>query len=100
MGTAAKDGVTDMNLVAMDGDGSGEGNRNPNTFIYGNGSNKVVIATRLPAPFFEVGGAVTLSGTANISTGGRRRLGRSLQEAAAADESAGFSMEVAIVGSD
>ena len=98
---AAKDGVTDMNLVTTIGDGSGEGERNPNTFVYGYGSNKVVIATRLPSPFFEAGGAVTLSGTANISIGSsRRRLGRSLQVTSSKKESAGFRMEVGVVSTD
>merc|ERR1712176_616892 len=97
---AAKDGVTDMSLVATAGDGSGEGDRNPNTFIYGYGSNKVIIATRLPAPFFAAGGAVTLSGTANISIGSSgRRLGRSLQATSFEKESAGFRMEVKVAGS-
>ena len=99
--TATKGGVTDLSLVAAVGDGSGKGDRNPNTFVYGNGSNKVVVATRLPSTFFAAGGAVTLSGTANISTGGRRRLVRTMQEiSTSAKESADFSMEVAIVGSD
>merc|ERR1712176_563683 len=98
--TATKGGVADLNLVAINGDGSGEGNRNPNTFVYGNGTNKVVIATRLPSPFFTTGGSVTLSGTANVSLGRRRRLGRSLQEGSVMEEeSADFSMQVSIAGS-
>ena len=97
---ATKDGVTDLNLVATIGDGSGEGDLNPNTFVYGYGSNKVVIATRLPSVFFAAGGAVTLSGTTNINTGGRRRLSRSMQaSASSAKESAAFSMKVEIAGS-
>jgi len=79
------------------------GTRDSNTFVYGNGNNRVVIATRLPTDFFDTGGIVTFSGKANISTGGGRRLFRSMQVASTsseAEESADFSMDVRIVGSN
>jgi len=93
--TASKDGEN-LSLVTYAGDGSGAGDLNPNTFVYGTGTNNAVIATRLPSTFFSSTGEVILSGTANISTGGRRQLVRSMQEAS---ESGDFSMEVKIAGS-
>merc|ERR1712021_35131 len=87
--------------------GSSEGTPNSNTFVYGNGQNQVVIATRLPATFFASDGAVTFSGSANIvvgnevSPGARRRLSRSMQVASASsEESANFSMVIQVAGMD
>merc|ERR1712146_351091 len=60
---ATKTGVTDLALI----DGA---TPNSNTFVYGKESEKVVVATRLPATFFEDDEVVTLVGTADIVTGG------------------------------
>jgi len=73
--------------------------QNQNTYVYGQGDKKVVIATRLTAGFFEDGQSVTLSGVANLETGQRRQL--SIRNMQAADaEGSGFSMEVGIVPSN
>jgi len=91
--TASKDSDT-LSLVAATVS-------NSNTFVYGNGQNQVVIATRLPATFFASGGAVTFSGSANIVVGARRRLSRSMQVASvSSEESANFSMDIQVAGMD
>ena len=72
------------------------GTSNSNTFVYGKGSEKVVVATRLPATFFEADGVVTLEGTADIERGvGSRKLApvRLLQES---PQSTDFSMTVEV----
>ena len=95
--TATKDGVDPLGLITTK-------RTDPNIFVYGTKTNMVVIATRLPAPFFAGAGVVRLSGTAKIVTGGRRRLSstRDLQETTASDaateeESSGFVTEVDVV---
>jgi len=72
---------------------------NANTFVFGEGQNQVVIATRLPSPFFLSAGSVTFEGSANIVVNGRRRLSRSMQ-ALEAEESADFSMDIGVTGMD
>jgi len=72
---------------------------NANTFVFGEGQNQVVIATRLPSPFFLSRGSVTFEGSANIVVNGRRRLSRSMQ-ALEAEESADFSMDIGVTGMD
>jgi len=90
-----------LSIVTEEGDGSGEGTLNSNTFVYGNGQNQVVIATRLPVPFFASSGTVTLSGSANIVVGANRQLSRSMQVASASsEESANFSMVIQVAGMD
>merc|ERR1711935_313838 len=106
--TATKTGDTpSLSIATQVEDGSGEGTSNSNTFVYGNGQNKVVIATRLPATFFASGGPVTFSGSANIVVGNkvspdaRRQLSRSMQVASASsEESANFSMVIQVAGMD
>jgi len=95
---ARKSGVDTINLITSDSAGS-EGATNPNTFVYGKNSNKVVIATRLPSRFFEADGGITLAGTANIGTGGSRRLARLMQETSTSEEASDFSMDIPIVAS-
>lgn len=89
---ADKNGQPTLNLISAGGD------RNSNTFVYGTGGNKVVIATRLPSNFYENAVGVSLSGTTDISIGGRRQLVRIMQEASP-PESVDFSMEVGVVSS-
>jgi len=106
--TATKtDPTLSLSIVTEVDDGSGEGTSNSNTFVYGNGQNKVVIATRLPAIYFASDGPVTFSGSANIVVGNevspdtRRRLSRSMQVASASsEESANFSMVIQVAGMD
>lgn len=89
---AIKAGVSDLPLIAG-------GTPNTNTFVFGKESEKVIIATRLPATFFEADGFVTLEGTAEIKRGGgNRKLAqvRILQEST---ESADFSMTVKVESS-
>ena len=92
-----KSGVTDFALIAG-------GTPNSNTFVYGKGSEKVVVATRLPATFFEADGVVTLEGTADIESSlFSRKLApvRLLQESPVeflqeSPQSADFSMTVEV----
>jgi len=91
---ATKTGVTDLALITG-------GNANSNTFVYGKESGKVIVATRLPATFFEDDGSVTLEGTADIEIetgGGGRKLAqvRIMQES---PQSADFSMTVEVESS-
>ena len=89
---AIKAGVSDLPLIAG-------GTPNTNTFVFGKESEKIIIATRLPATFFEADGFVTLEGTAEIKRGGgNRKLAqvRILQEST---ESADFSMTVKVESS-
>jgi len=98
--TAAKTGATTLSLVTATSTGS-EGTVNSNTFVYGNGQNQVVIATRLPSTFFATGGTVTFTGSANIVVGARRRLSRSMEVAStSSEESANFSMDIQVAGMD
>ena len=89
---ATKNGVTDLALI----DGA---TPNSNTFVYGKESEKVVVATRLPATFFEDDGAVTLEGTAEIVTGGGTRKLAQVRIMQESPQSADFSMTVEVESS-
>ena len=89
---ATKNGVTDLALI----DGA---TPNSNTFVYGKESEKVVVATRLPATFFEDDGAVTLVGTADIVTGGGTRKLAQVRIMQESPQSADFSMTVEVESS-
>ena len=83
---------TDLALIT-------DGNPNSNTFVYGKESEKVVVATRLPATFFEDDGAVTLEGTADIVTGGGTRKLAQVRIMQESPQSADFSMIVEVESS-
>ena len=91
---ATKTGVTDLALITG-------GNANSNTFVYGKESGKVIVATRLPATFFEDDGSVTLEGTADIEieTGGGTRNLAQLRIMQESPQSADFSMTVEVESS-
>ena len=89
---ATKTGVTDLALI----DGA---TPNSNTFVYGKQSEKVVVATRLPATFFEDDEVVTLVGTAVIVTGGGIRKLAQVRIMQESPQSADFSMTVEVESS-
>ena len=89
---ATKTGVTDLALI----DGA---TPNSNTFVYGKETGKVVVATRLPATFFEADGDVTLEGTADIVTGGGTRKLAQVRIMQESPQSADFSMIVEVESS-
>ena len=89
---ATKDDDTDVALIT-------EGEPNPNTFVYGKETGKVVVATRLPATFFEDDGAFTLEGTAVIVTGGGTRKLAQVRIMQESPQSADFSMTVEVESS-
>ena len=89
---ATKTGVTDLALI----DGA---TPNSNTFVYGKETGKVVVATRLPATFFEADGDVTLEGTADIVTGGGTRKLAQVRIMQESPQSADFSMTVEVESS-
>eukprot|EP00586_Coscinodiscus_wailesii_P016455 CAMPEP_0172495098 /NCGR_PEP_ID=MMETSP1066-20121228/64135_1 /TAXON_ID=671091 /ORGANISM="Coscinodiscus wailesii, Strain CCMP2513" /LENGTH=341 /DNA_ID=CAMNT_0013266563 /DNA_START=203 /DNA_END=1228 /DNA_ORIENTATION=- len=83
---------TDFKLITA-------GTNNANTIVYGAGTNKVVIATLLPATFFVTSGDLTLSGGASIRTGGReRQLVRIVRKPSVSDF-AEFSMAIDVEAS-
>ena len=67
--------------------------------MYGKESEKVVVATRLPATFFEDDGDVTLEGTAVIVTGGGTRKLAQVRIMQESPQSADFSMTVEVESS-
>ena len=89
---ATKNGVTDLALI----DGA---TPNSNTFVYGKESEKVVVATRLPATFFEDDEVVTLVGNAVIVTGGGTRKLAQVRIMQESPQSADFSMTVEVESS-
>merc|ERR1712146_263390 len=89
---ATKNGVTDLALID-------EATPNSNTFVYGKQSEKVVVATRLPATFFEDDEVVTLVGTADIVTGGGGRKLAQVRIMQESPQSADFSMTVEVESS-
>jgi len=89
---ATKDDDTDVALITS-------GNPNSNTFVYGKQSEKVVVATRLPATFFEDDEVVTLVGSAVIVTGGGTRKLAQVRIMQESPQSADFSMTVEVESS-
>lgn len=89
---ATKTGGTDLALID-------EATPNSNTFVYGKQSEKVVVATRLPATFFEDDEVVTLVGTAVIVTGGGIRKLAQVRIMQESPQSADFSMTVEVESS-
>ena len=83
---------TDINLITS-------GTNNANTFVYGAGTNEVVIATLLPAQFFVTSEAITLYGGASIVTGGGGRQLVRIERKPSVLDSADFSMEVEVEAS-
>ena len=67
--------------------------------MYGKESEKVVVATRLPATFFEDDEVVTLVGTADIVTGGGTRKLAQVRIMQESPQSADFSMTVEVESS-
>ena len=63
---ANKSGVTSLSII---NDGSNVAN-DAITAVYDTGTNKAVVATKLPLAFFKSSEAVTVSGNADISAGG------------------------------
>ena len=92
---ADKTGITTYSIVSLNTVGT-EGSNNVNTFIYGKGTNEIVVATRIPIQFYQDNNSITIKGTANLAIGSRRKLGREMQAAA---ESSDFEMKVEVAAS-